>query len=132
MYKFYENIVPFKLAVKLEEIGYTKNTGYQYDADGHLVDPAAPGGVSGICEAPTYSETIDFLLNKGIFIELTPYFTYALITRCGFSYTISIVKKDEGIKREGWSEFGSFNVCMDCAIERAIEIFNQSKLDNNL
>ena len=124
MYKFYENLVPYELSIKLKELGYTKDTGLQYDEDANLVDPAAPGGYEGICEAPTYAQVVDFLLNKGIFISLVPYFTFATINHFGFSYIIQVIQEDR-MTREEWPEFASFNHCMNYAIERAINILNE-------
>lgn len=68
--KFYTSLVPFWIATRLKDLGYTKNSGYQYDKDGKLCDPAAPGGAQGVCEAPTYAETLDFLMSKEVFIEV--------------------------------------------------------------
>ena len=68
--KVYNEIVPFGIAKILNIIGYTKDSGYQYDEKGHLCDPAAPGGVSGICEAPTYAEVFDWFYDNDIVINM--------------------------------------------------------------
>ena len=61
---YYNKPVPFEIAIKMRNQGYDKNYGYQYDADGNLCDPAAPGGHPGVCETPTYADALDWFIEK--------------------------------------------------------------------
>ena len=66
----YCKIIPFRLAKKMNVLGYTKDHGYQYNEKGEICDPAAPCGGDGICEAPTYAEVFDWFIERDIVINL--------------------------------------------------------------
>lgn len=97
--KYYTDTVPEGVITTMKRIGY--------DGDNII----------------SYAEAIDWFLNKGVAIEISPYFTFALQNRMGFDYTISVLNEEEcRIKKEKWEEFASFPLCMDCALEKAAEL----------
>lgn len=119
--KYYNKLVPFDIAVKAKEKGYDKNYGYQYDAEGEICDPAAPGGYEGVCEAPTYADLLDWLAERNMFISM-----FAInASNNGVSYIGSLMDISDFCKYDG--SFGykdSFDDAARPAIEKALELIN--------
>ena len=120
MTKYYTSIISFDAAMLLKDLGYSKTWGYQYNSSGKLVDPAAPGGVEGICEAPTYVEVFDWLLDRGLCISV-----YALDSSDGILWNCQLtdVANDKFDGSFGYRE--TFVKAADTAILKAIEILNK-------
>lgn len=81
---------------------------------------------SGLPEsASTAADVIDWLADKGIFIEMKPHYTCALASKMGFAYIINIVNNvNANIDRYEDDDFASFNLCVGAAIKKAIEFLN--------
>ena len=108
----YTALVGFETAKRLKEAGYTKDYGYQYDTDGKLTDPAAPGGYEGVCEAPTYAEIFDWLMEMGLEISVHHGMR-------GYHYHIGY--------GTGESRFDTWPEAATAAIEKALEILEERK-----
>jgi len=128
MTRNYTALVSFETAKRLKEAGYTKDYGYQYDANGELTDPAAPGGYEGVCEAPTYADIFDWLMEKGIRIGIIPFYT---ISANGNHYSfMALIAKERCVNYVGAyvgdkKRFDSFSEAATAAVEEAIEILNE-------
>ena len=120
MTKYYTSIISFEAATHLKYVGYSKTWGYQYNYSGKLVDPAAPAGLEGICEAPTYAEAFDWLLDKGLCISV-----YALDSSDGILWNSQLtdVANDTFDGSFGYRE--TFVKAADAAILKAIEILKE-------
>jgi len=74
--------------------------------------------------APTYSEVIDWLFDKGIIIEFIPAFTFALKDNVAYYYSVYQINKDEGklhkLLYENM-EMSSFKLAMKTIIEFLIK-----------
>ena len=145
--KYYQDIVPFDIAVALNEAGYHQNWGGNNDVFGYAMhDDFTIYGYRStknqilkkgalFCAsklhayngkyvvAPKLSEVLDWLMDKGIVIELTPGYTYALKSNLGFEYTVHMVVEGEGLRNYPGKDFASFPLCMHDAIEHAIKIY---------
>ena len=136
----YNKIVSFEIAQKLKEIDFRIGTDEFYAIDDITVtyDNYLGGGTipkgetfwltSGenyhgkYIEAPTYADVLDWLMDKGIHVSLSPWFTYALRDKVGYTFEISTVNEEEAkLDTEHWGEFASFDLCIECAINKAIE-----------
>ena len=138
--KHYTSIVPFELAVKLKNAGFPQKPGLNY----YQIPEGMPGaGYVGnpenydseqfweykekIYSAPTYADVIDWFFEKGIFIQMEPWHTFALQERMGFVYEINTVNEEKAkIDSEVWNDFASFGLCINAAIERAIELIEKA------
>ena len=122
MTKYYTSIASFEVAMLLKDLGYSKTWGYQYDKSGELVDPAAPGGIEGVCEAPSYAEVFDWLLDKGLCISV-----YALDSSDGILWNSQLtdVTNDKFDGSFGYRE--TFARAADATILKAIEILKTVK-----
>lgn len=148
--KYFQDIVPFNTAQRLHEVGHSivpetgfpcyslqdklgvfnrNSKSYRWFEKGELFNyfphsEVLPGGYHGdFMVAPTWAQVLDWFLNKGIVIELTPGFTYALKSNLGFEYTVHMVVEGEGLKSYPGKEFASFPLCMHDAVEHAIKIY---------
>lgn len=117
--KCYTSIIPFELAKEFKDVGYNKNhdiqTGYQFDEKGKLCDPSTPGGCEGICEAPTYAEAIDWLMEKGLLISIQHN-----------EFNIWDIKSEEEVCNYVNSSY-SWQDLADFAIEKAIRLLWERK-----
>lgn len=145
MKNYYTEIVPFEIAVMLYEAGAVKTieddyyyalTDLEITYDNFLGSEKIAKGdtfymVSGenyhgkYIPAYTYAEVIDWLMEKGIFIQMEPWYTYALKERMGFVYEINMVNEEKAqIDSEVWNDFASFGLCIEEAVKKAIEMLN--------
>ena len=114
MTRNYTALVSFETAKRLKEAGYTKDYGYQYDANGELTDPAAPGGYEGVCEAPTYADIFDWLIGQNISVEV---FVFRSPIRDKFSFIVD--KRGQGIYSEK-RNYDTWPEAATAAVEEAI------------
>ena len=117
---YYNKLVPFDIAIKAKEKGYNKDYGYQYNANGQICDPAAPCGIKGICEAPTYADLFDWLIARNMFISI-----FAINVNNKVSYIGSLMDISNQCKYDG--SFGyrdSFDNAAKPAIEKAFELID--------
>ena len=132
--KYYTEKVPFKIGEKLKEAGYW-NPGCTYDSNYNgpcyigsnerFYEDGVVAPWDTITPAPTYAEVIDWLMEKGIFIQMEPWHTYALKERMGFVYEVNVVNEEKAqIDSEVWNEFASFGLCIEEAVKKAIEMLN--------
>ena len=151
--KYYQDIVPFDIAVALNEAGYHQNRVGSNDAfayamhDGFKIYPRTKEqilkkGTSfrisklSVCKgnfvaAPKWSEVLDWLMDKGIAIGLSPGFTFALQSRMGFEYTIYKIIESEGtIQNYLGKDFASFGLTMHDAVEHALKILKDNEEKN--
>ena len=120
-----------KLAMKKEEVVYDKDLNklvYTSPITERYNNKLIPSFLeelrkSGLPEsASTAADVIDWLADKGIFIEMKPYYTCALASKMGFAYIINIVNNvNANIDRYEDDDFASFNLCAGAAIKKAIE-----------
>lgn len=135
--KYYTKHIPFDLGVKLKEAGYwdprcTYDTCYNGPCYIESGDRFYGDGVIApseyIVPAPTYAEVFDWLMEKGIFIQMEPWHTFALQERMGFVYEINTINEEEAkINCEVWNDFASFGLCADAAIARAVEVLKEKE-----
>lgn len=140
--RYYSEIVPFEIAVSLDnEFDPGIGDGYCYAVRdikrqprdikaGELVFVVTDeeDDLAAYVQAPTYAEVVDFFLDKGIFIEVSPWHTFALKERMGFVYTINTINEEEAkLDCEVWNDFASFKLCMNSAIKRALQVYRMSK-----
>ena len=135
--KHYTEHIPYDLGKKMKEAGYwepgcTYDTCYNGPCYALAKDKLYEDGVicdwKDIVPAPTYAEVIDWFFEKGIFIQMEPWHTFALQERMGFVYEINMVNEEKAqIDSEVWNEFASFGLCLNSAIERAIEILKEKE-----
>ena len=138
--KYYTCVVPFDVAKKLKEAGYPQSPGLNYyqipenmPAAGYVGNPENYDYEQfweyhdKIYTAPTYADVVDWLLDRGIFVQMEPWHTFALMNRMGFVYTINTLNEEDAkINREIWNDFASFHLCMDSAIIRALELIEKA------
>lgn len=116
MTKYYTSIASFEVAMHLKDLGYSKTWGYQYNSSGKLVDPAAPAGLEGICEAPTYAEVFDWLLDKGLSVEI----------EVGYNgWNSQLYKVCNNLDGNTVLESASWHSAADAAILKAVEILKK-------
>ena len=147
MIQFYTKTVPLELAEALYEIGMTNATQDEYyyaltdldiTYDDYCIGKIDKGGIfymtpgeiyhGKYIPAYTYADAIDWLMSKGIFIQMEPWHTFALQERMGFVYHINTINQEQAkIECETWNDFASFGLCLNAAIERAIEILKESR-----
>lgn len=105
--KHFTERIPSKLLQKLIEAGY-KNS-------------------QESCATPTYAEVLDWLFDKGVFIELTPSFTFALIDNMGFEYCIRTIDTEEPkLTNIPGKDYASFKLTMNAAIEESLGLLKQN------
>lgn len=139
----YMEHIPFDLGVKLKEFGYwnpgcTYETCYNkpcYFKTKKLYKDGLVADWDDIIPAPTYAEVFDWFANeKGIIIQLKPFFTFALRGNIAYTWIVShLAKKNlggpvirnigEGDVYDGKKGFGgSFKLTADAAIEYAMTV----------
>ena len=128
---YYSKIVPCELAIKLDfkKFGCAVDSYYRIkDNENELVSKTQKevGQLTGqFVKAPTYGEVLDWLVTKGIAIELIPYLTYALQTKFGYDYILYKYNEETGVlEKYHWNDFASFELCMKYAIEKALTLIN--------
>ena len=131
--RYYTKIVSFEIAKRLKKLGYTKDHGYQYSEDGNLCDPAAPGGHSGICEAPIYAEVFDWLIEKDIEVDLSienfgkPY-SWTWVVQCVGSRWKDRINSKKSPMMTTEEVFEDFSECANIAISVALDVLEEDDL----
>lgn len=120
--KHYTEIVPFELAKKIAAAGYKqKDYGSIYTEDGTHIGCAMPSPVRGITyNAPTYAEVFDWLLEKGISIEVRRYRSFDDTIYWSAS-AMSLQEHYATGLRKGW------HTAANRAISEALEILEEKK-----
>lgn len=156
--KYFQDIVPFDTAQHLHEVGYSivpetgfpcyslqyklgvfnrNSKSYRWFEKGELFNyfphsEVLPGGYHGdFMVAPTWAQVLDWLMDKGIAIGLSPGFTFALQSRMGFEYAICKINESEGtIQNYPGKDFASFGLTMHDAVEHALKILKDNEGKN--
>ena len=84
------------------------------------VEKLRKAGYSG---ARYYAAVLDWLFEKGIHIQLDPGFTFATNDHFGFDFVLMYINPETlEVKKYHWKDFASFRLCLNFAIEKALEI----------
>ena len=119
--KYYCEIVPFELAKKLKEAGYPQTRAHAYTEGGELLGMVklAFKDANGAFPAPIYAEVLDWLIGKGLSVEMA---------KVKSLYSIHWVSRIEGIPQ--WERRRktklSFHEAANAAIENACEILKEN------
>lgn len=121
----YSGKVSFKNTKALTDAGLKLDrpfrAGWDYNQDGGYASAIDLEYNGKVFKAPTFGEAFDFLRGKGVVVTMIPCLTYALKDHIGYHYSITVFDEKEGrLKVEDDTEFGSFNLEAEAAIEKAI------------
>lgn len=74
----------------------------------------------------SWAQILDWFMNKGIVIRLSPGFTYALQSHIGFTYKIYTVKTEAAtLEVHSGKDFASFGLTIYDAVGHAIKLYKE-------
>ena len=122
---YFTRTVPFELAKRLGEAGYNEPAKRYYTSSGRWATWITCLKI--VCPAPTYGEVLDWLMQKGIFIQLEPWFTFALYQNYSFCYTVHMRDAENhrfNVIAQEKNECASFGLALEEAIYKSLEALN--------
>jgi len=116
--RIYADMHDDKYAAEEVEITWDNYLGSKKYQEGEFIDDYYDNIHGKYYYAPTYAEVIDWLFNRRIVIEFKPSYTFALVDRVAYYFTVYL-KDDGGFKKifDQNMEMSSFNLAMETIIE---------------
>lgn len=115
--RIYSDLYDYKYSAGDVEVTFDNCLGVTKYTEGELIEYA--DNIHGkYYYAPTYAEVIDWLFNRRIVIEFKPSYTFALVDRVAYYFTVYL-KDDGGFKKifDQNTEMSSFNLAIETIIE---------------